>query len=251
MPGQPKQDLRRADGILDTAAELLVRLGYRKVTIDDIAHGAGVGKGTIYLHWRTKQQVFEAVLLREATRYLDGLIAEVRADPSTVLPHRLTAASFLLIRHNPVLRDMFTTSADQAHTIMADSTMRTHELLAAGRFFDLLIRHGLLRDDVPNAAYAWGAIQAGFHLLADLDPPTPQVDVDGQAQALAHVVRATLEPAGEPDPRAITAAATELTGLLEEVLPPYRAWIYASRSEPEATGSSQHSTHNHETGSTT
>lgn len=249
MPGRTRQDTGRADRILDAAAGLLVRVGYRKVTIDDIAESARIGKGTVYLHWRTKQQLLEAVLLREAINYVDGLAAEVRGDSSTALPHRLTAASFLLVRGNPVLRGMFAANADQARITMADPAMRSHELLADTRFFELLTRHGLLRDDVPNAAYAWSAIQAGFHLLADLDAPTGEMDVDAQAQSLAYVVRSTLEPAGEPDQQAVTAAASELVGVFEDILPPYRAWIYQNPTQPEATTRPQNAAEVSERGS--
>lgn len=42
----------RAHRILDAAAELVLRWGYKKTTIDDIAKQAKVAKGTIYLHWK-------------------------------------------------------------------------------------------------------------------------------------------------------------------------------------------------------
>ena len=37
------------DRILDSAERLLDRLGYQKMTVDDIAREAGVGRRTIYL----------------------------------------------------------------------------------------------------------------------------------------------------------------------------------------------------------
>ena len=58
QPGEPPErqsasDERklREERLLDVATTLLVRWGYRKTTIDDVAREAGVGKGTIYLHW--------------------------------------------------------------------------------------------------------------------------------------------------------------------------------------------------------
>jgi Bacterial regulatory proteins, tetR family len=46
-PGaQPDERQRREERILDAAAALLVRWGFRKTTIDDVAREAGVGKGT-------------------------------------------------------------------------------------------------------------------------------------------------------------------------------------------------------------
>ncbi|HEY3710665.1 MAG TPA: helix-turn-helix domain-containing protein, partial [Amycolatopsis sp.] len=69
MPGHPNHE--RADRILDAASELLVRWGSRKVTIDDVARRAGIGKGTVYLHWRTKDALFETLLTRAAADLLD------------------------------------------------------------------------------------------------------------------------------------------------------------------------------------
>ncbi|OLD80902.1 MAG: hypothetical protein AUG54_04740 [Ktedonobacter sp. 13_1_20CM_4_53_7] len=47
---------QRANRILDAAAELMLRWGYNKTTIDDIARYAGVAKGTIYLHWKNHEK---------------------------------------------------------------------------------------------------------------------------------------------------------------------------------------------------
>ena len=71
----------RAERILDVTAGLLLRHGYKRVTIDDVAAGAGIGKGTIYLHWKTREALFWAVLQRDAARLLDqlGIRYELRA----------------------------------------------------------------------------------------------------------------------------------------------------------------------------
>ena len=37
----------------DAAADSLLRWGYPRVTVDDVAARAGVGTGTLHLHWRT------------------------------------------------------------------------------------------------------------------------------------------------------------------------------------------------------
>jgi len=68
---QPASDERklREERLLDAATTLLVHWGYRKTTIDDVAREAGVGKGTIYLHWKDKNDLFRAAIWREQHRY--------------------------------------------------------------------------------------------------------------------------------------------------------------------------------------
>jgi AcrR family transcriptional regulator len=43
--------------ILDAADRLLVRHGFRRMTIDGIAGEAGIGKGSVYLHFESKEDV--------------------------------------------------------------------------------------------------------------------------------------------------------------------------------------------------
>jgi AcrR family transcriptional regulator len=45
------------DRILDATERLLARLGYQKMTMDDVAREAGISKRTIYLHFPSKEEV--------------------------------------------------------------------------------------------------------------------------------------------------------------------------------------------------
>src|SRR5919197_6155848 len=68
----PRDRQARAARILDVTAELLLRHGYRRVTVDDIARHADIGKGTVYLHWKTRDDLFKAVFEREVLRAARG-----------------------------------------------------------------------------------------------------------------------------------------------------------------------------------
>ncbi|MBV9850013.1 MAG: TetR/AcrR family transcriptional regulator [Armatimonadetes bacterium] len=48
--------------ILEAAEERLWRYGFRKTTIDEIAGDAGVGKGTVYLHFDSKEDIGLAII---------------------------------------------------------------------------------------------------------------------------------------------------------------------------------------------
>lgn len=74
-------DLR--DTILNAAERLIARFGYKKMTMDDLAREAGIGKGTTYLHFPSKAEV----VLGTIDRIVDRLLEHLRAiAASTVEP---------------------------------------------------------------------------------------------------------------------------------------------------------------------
>ncbi|HEX8749330.1 MAG TPA: TetR/AcrR family transcriptional regulator [Pyrinomonadaceae bacterium] len=61
------------DLILDAADRLLARYGYRKMTMDDLAQEVGIGKGTLYLHFRSKEEIALSRVDRLVRRIVEQL----------------------------------------------------------------------------------------------------------------------------------------------------------------------------------
>jgi AcrR family transcriptional regulator len=61
------------DAILDAAGRLFERYGYKKTTVDDIAHEAGIGKATIYVHFASKAETALSWIDRSNCRLLEEL----------------------------------------------------------------------------------------------------------------------------------------------------------------------------------
>lgn len=76
----PKEAIK--DAILDATDRLLARFGYRKMTVEDIATEAGIGKGTIYLHFSSKEEV----VLSHIDRIVDRLKERLKEIASSDLP---------------------------------------------------------------------------------------------------------------------------------------------------------------------
>jgi AcrR family transcriptional regulator len=56
------------EGNLDAIEQLLARYGYKKTTMNDLAREAGIGKGTIYLYFPSKEEVALSSIDRVAKR---------------------------------------------------------------------------------------------------------------------------------------------------------------------------------------
>ena len=66
---QPKST---RDAILDATDRLLARYGYKKMTIDDLAQEVGIGKGSIYLHFSSKEEI--------ALSHIDRIIEKLKQN---------------------------------------------------------------------------------------------------------------------------------------------------------------------------
>ncbi len=71
------------DAILDATDRLLARHGYRKMTIDDLAREVGIGKGSVYLHFESKEDIALSHIDRIISRLLSKLeqIAQASGPP--------------------------------------------------------------------------------------------------------------------------------------------------------------------------
>ena len=64
------QPITTRDAILLATDRLLARYGYKKMTIDDLANEVGIGKGSVYLHFSSKEEI--------ALSHIDGIIEKLK-----------------------------------------------------------------------------------------------------------------------------------------------------------------------------
>lgn len=67
---------RKHDSILDAARTVFSREGYAASSVEDVAAEAGIAKGTVYLYFKSKEELYLAALLRD----IRALGAEARAE---------------------------------------------------------------------------------------------------------------------------------------------------------------------------
>ncbi|MFD7662176.1 TetR/AcrR family transcriptional regulator [Streptomyces sp. NPDC059788] len=204
----------RGERILDAACELLLAWGYRRVTTDEIARRADVGKGTVYLHWKTKDALLLAVVLRAKAADHGRQLARMRADDRNILPSRLLRASLLDFMDDPVLRALYLDDSDILGRLNDIAKKELAELVEAGTQtlrsqLTALRTHGLVREDlsVDQQMYVCMATAGGYFQAEVLFPERAPARPEERADLLCHAIHTALERHGEPDTRALAAAA--------------------------------------------
>jgi len=96
----PKEAVK--DAILDATDRLLARYGYRKMTVEDIAVEAGIGKGTIYLHFSSKEEVVLSHIDRIVERLNSRLKEIARSDAPAAERLRLMLLTRVLFRFDSI-----------------------------------------------------------------------------------------------------------------------------------------------------
>ncbi|MCX6572658.1 MAG: TetR/AcrR family transcriptional regulator [Candidatus Aminicenantes bacterium] len=87
-----RSDIRNL--ILDAVDVLLARYGYSKMTMEDVARQVGIGKGTIYLHFPSKEEV----VLSHIDRIAETVVRKLREQAALPDPVDRRLRRMLVLR---------------------------------------------------------------------------------------------------------------------------------------------------------
>ena len=78
-----KKELRKEQHrleILQAAEQLFARQGYHLTTMDSVAEECGWSKGTLYLYFKNKEDLFFSILIEKMDRFSEALLDELSAS---------------------------------------------------------------------------------------------------------------------------------------------------------------------------
>ncbi|WP_017571723.1 TetR/AcrR family transcriptional regulator [Nocardiopsis halotolerans] len=226
-PAVTERELR-ADRVLDAAEELMVAWGPRKVTIDDVARRAKVGKGTVYLHFATKEALLLSVVMRAQLDMIGRVVDAMRASPENVRPSEVARNLYLRHFDSPVVQAILTSGSEALDNLSRSAAALIGDVVeerknALRTYWGILGEHGLLRDDLSfdDQLYAYNAIvighMAGAPLLERQGLHVP--DRGTRADLIAGSVRRLLERNAPPENLGeAQSQVVELFSFLEERL---------------------------------
>ena len=204
----------RADRILDAAAELILRWGYRKTTIDDIAKQAGVAKGTIYLHWKTREDLFLALMTREGLKLTEDMKQRIASDPEGSTLRGFVKHSTLALMNNSLVKAMYMNDTDMLGELASReyrSATYPQRIENYKNYLEFLRSHGLVSTDIGirEQTYILSAVWIGFLLVDPWMPEEFKVSDEEMVEMLADTVQRALEPRDKATGSAIDAGSLQ------------------------------------------
>lgn len=219
-PRSKKQE--RAERILDAAVELMVRWGYSKTTIDDVAKQAGVAKGTIYLHWKTREELFRALMTREQVIVAEDIQRRIASDPEGGALHNMMKHWALAITSRPIFKAIFLRDTEMLGELTRFEQEDANYVTYAERFEDylaLLQKSGMVRTDLSmkQCIYLLGTIPMGFLLVDRYMPDDLKMSDEETIELMTETIRRTFEPQAPAASITSKEATTFLQQFLEDV----------------------------------
>jgi TetR/AcrR family acrAB operon transcriptional repressor len=199
MPPAADYD-ERERRILDAASRLILHYGYDKTTVADIAAEARISKGAVYLHYKSKEALFEALIFRESHAVIDRLIERVEARPDGGTIYGLYQYGILAVLENPLMHRILV----QDVRVLGDfarqwskGPLGTDSNLFRLEFVRQLQATGIMRADIaPDVlSYILTIVRYGFLTVSDVVPPEQAPPMDVVGQSLAIVLEQALAPA--------------------------------------------------------
>lgn len=191
--------LSAPDRRLIVAAEAQFRrFGYKRTTIDDITADAGTGKGSLYLHFESKQAVYLAVVEASLERFVQS--ASRLLDGAGPIPGRLRSLVELTIQHYGEDELLHASLFGKAGLVggdvarMAADVQRTRirsllrDLLAIGQ------RENSVRADIDVDAAAAVVFEIGWAVVRTALEGDSQIPLDRALTTLNQIVGLGLLP---------------------------------------------------------
>jgi len=138
--------------IIDAAIRVFARTGYYNSRVADIAREAGIASGTIYLYFKTKDEILVTLFRERMAEWVAFVRHEIAGvpDPLTKI-RRLVALHFSVLEKNPDLAEVVQVELRQGHKFFrgASAYEVSSYFALIGGVLEEGIASGQIRRDLP------------------------------------------------------------------------------------------------------
>jgi TetR/AcrR family fatty acid metabolism transcriptional regulator len=144
-PDKPQQ-------IIDAAVRVFARNGFYNSRVSDIAREAGIASGTIYLYFKTKDEILVTLFREKMTAFVSALRTEIarEQDPEAKI-RRLVRLHFEVLEASPDMAEVVQVELRQGQKFFRGAS--AHEISA---YYELIgsilhegVAGGVFRRDLP------------------------------------------------------------------------------------------------------
>jgi TetR/AcrR family fatty acid metabolism transcriptional regulator len=144
-PDKPQQ-------IIDAAVRVFARNGFYNSRVSDIAREAGIASGTIYLYFKTKDDILVTLFREKMAGFVTALRRAIAGEPdATAKLRRLVRLHFETLEAHPDVAEVVQVELRQGHKFFRGAS--AHEVSG---YFDLIgsvlqegVAAGVFRPDLP------------------------------------------------------------------------------------------------------
>jgi TetR/AcrR family transcriptional regulator, fatty acid metabolism regulator protein len=173
-PDKPQQ-------IIEAAIRVFARNGYYNSRVSDIAREAGIASGTIYLYFRTKEEILVTLFREKMAAFVAHLRREIARETDAVAKiRRLVELHFAVLEQSPALAEVVQVELRQGHKFFRGASAREvsayfeligsvlEEGVAAGRFLadvPVKVATKVLFGAMDQMATSWVLGKRGYRLV--------------------------------------------------------------------------------------
>lgn len=175
--------------IVDAAEKLFFSRGFDNVSMEDIAKEVELGKGTLYLYFKSKDSLFFAIVFRRWADLGESMTEKVSHGKTGLEKiHIVIQCLIEYARENPDYSDMFTTFWPQLFLRMGEEdakTMRENAMNYMPRVHkDVMegIEDGSIRNDLDPRLLGMYVEMITFYIIT----PNPSVKCSFEAHGISY-----------------------------------------------------------------
>lgn len=208
----------REQRILNAATDLFIHYGYDKTTVSDIAREAGISKGAIYLHYQSKDDLLEALIIREMMAYAERWFQLLDEDPKGGTIAAMYKNSLHALSSSPFMAAMFRQDGRVLGNYLRKPnnyfrTMREQQTQSDRYVFVKLMQEaGAVRQDIdPKViAHIMDMLAYGLVGMDEVKPKEEAPAIEDVIEGIALIMDKALTPDDGGNPEAGRAIVRQI-----------------------------------------
>lgn len=179
--------------LFDCGKELFSTKGFKDTNVSDITKAAGIGTGTFYNYYSSKEELFMEIYLEENQKLKRSILESINPDEDPlVLTKELMALNIKGMNTNPILREWYNTDVfGKIERHFRDKNGLQHVHFMYDSFSEIIKRwqtEGKMRDDIDSEF-----IMAIFTALIVIDTHKEEIGLQYFPQILDYLTEFTLK----------------------------------------------------------